>query len=531
VIGALPMNYDCLFEELRESGNYSGPCVVVFDDPVGEVRGTATISIGQAARAEAEVSIEEFQAPAEYGENLVAFLNASPPKQQGEKMVVSIPASADERRIVSLRVEAEEGTFSASSGILITPVLLGFQAKETLTLVLNDLAFSPKAIKVTKYWLLPLVGPFGEHYLRRAGGTYPIALDGEGFVTFSVDGLECGLQIFHPSKRPSHHAASYDALAFGEVRGAPSTLQESWDTLPRGLVEALSFAVGADVTAPWFELRGDDGSLTQRYFLRVGHRSAPEGFAAFSKVNEFRSGSGIGVFLKAFFALAEDKREALIPPLNLIRSGAPGSFNIEDSITDLVKALDNLCKARGFVTQDLLGRLDHDNHQSVVSILEEARKGLGVVLAENSAKGQQAQADILNTVVSRVVNATSKSRDFGIAVKDLLTDLGLHDAEVLDLHYGSLGLGQSWAGILSAVRGEVIHNGFLRIKDVRSLRSWFEFSRHLHDLCKRIILREAKYGGLYQASTNPWQGEYAVDRVKLTTTVKDLGFSQVPTQI
>ena len=77
-----------------------------------------------------------------------------------------------------------------------------------------------------------------------------------------MDGLECGLQIFDPSKKPSHHAASYDALAFGEVRGAPSTLQETWDTLPRGLVEALSFAVGADVTAPWFELRGDDGSLT-----------------------------------------------------------------------------------------------------------------------------------------------------------------------------------------------------------------------------------------------------------------------------
>jgi hypothetical protein len=531
MIGVLLMNHDCLFQELRESGNYSGPCVVAFDDPIGEIRGTATVRIGQDARAEAEVSIEEFQAPPEYGDNLLAFLNASPPKRQGEKMVVSIPASADERRIVSLTVESEEGIFSASSGILITPVLLGFQAKETLSLILNDLAFSPKAGKVAKYWFLPLVGPFGEHYLRRASGTHPIALDGEGFVTFSVDGLECGLQIFDPSKKPSHHAASYDALAFGEVRGAPSTLQETWDTLPRGLVEALSFAVGADVTAPWFELRGDDGSLIQRYFFRVGHRSAPEGFAAFSKVNEFRSGSGIGAFLKAFFALAQDKRAALIPPLNLIRSGAPGSFNIEDSITDLMKVLDNLCKARGFVTQDLLGRLDQDNQQSVVSILAEARKGLGVVLAENTAKGRQEQTDVLNTVVSRVANATSKSRDFGIAVKDLLTDLGLQDAEVLDLHYGSLGLGQSWAGILSAVRGEVIHNGFLRIKDVRSLRSWFEFARHLHDLCKRIILREAKYGGLYQASTNPWQGEYAVDRVKPATSVKDLGFSHVPTQI
>jgi hypothetical protein len=66
----------------------------------------------------------------------------------------------------------------------------------------------------------------------------------------------------------------------------------------------------------------------------------------------------------------------------------------------------------------------------------------------------------------------------------------------------------------------------------RSFRErWFEFARHLHDLCKRIILREAKYAGTYQSSTNTWKGEYAVDRVTPTMTVKDLGFSQVPTHI
>jgi hypothetical protein len=116
-------------------------------------------------------------------------------------------------------------------------------------------------------------------------------------------------------------------------------------------------------------------------------------------------------------------------------------------------------------------------------------------------------------------------------VKDLLKELNLHDADVLDRHYASLTPPGSWAGILSAVRGEVIHNGLLRIKDVESLRSWFDFSRHLHDLCKRIILREAKYGQTYQSSTNPWKGHYSVDRVTPTMTVKDLGFSQVPTHI
>jgi hypothetical protein len=525
------MNKERLFQELLEDGSYSGRCTAVLDDPVGQVSGTATVNIQHSSRAEAEISIEEFQAPPEYGDNLVAFLNASPPKRQGGKIVVSIPASADERRIVSLTVETEKGVFTASSGIVITPVMLGFQAKETLSLVLNDLAFSPHVAKIAKYWLIPLLGPFGEHYLRRATGSHSMALHDEGFVTFAADGLECGLQIFDPGKKPAHPMTAYDALAFGELRASPSTLQEAWDAVPRGLDEALSFAVGADVTAPWFELCGDDGSLVRRFFFRVGHRSAADGFATFSKINEFRAGSGLGAFLKALFALPEDKREALIVPLNLIRSGTPGSFNIEDSITDLVKALDNLCKARGFAVQELLDRLDQDNRQRIVTILADTRKQVGVIAMENKASGRQAQTDVLNAVVSRVANVTSKSRDFGIAVKDLLIDLGLHDADVLDKHYASIGSDGSWAAILSAVRGEVIHNGFLRIKDRRSLRSWFEFARHLHDLCKRIILREVKYGGVYQASTNPWHGDYAVDRVTLGTTVKDLGFSQVPTHI
>lgn len=164
-------------------------------------------------------------------------------------------------------------------------------------------------------------------------------------------------------------------------------------------------------------------------------------------------------------------------------------------------------------------------------LLTESRNNLGQIVAENRAAARQEQVDVLNIVISKVANVTSKSRDFGIAVKDLLKELNLHVEDVLDRHYASLNPPGFWAGILSAARGEVIHNGVLRIKVVQSLQIWFEFSRHLHDLCKRTILREVNYGGTCQSSTNPWKGHYAVDRVTPTMNVKDLGFSQVPTHI
>ena len=498
-----------------------------FTSALSLVRAETGTTFQRYSKSEAEVSIEEFQAPPEYGGNLLAFLNSSPPKKQGTVTAVTVYATADDRRITSLKIDTDKGSFTASSGIVMTPTF----PNAMLSLILNDLDFTPTANKTPKYWFIPLQGPFGEHRLARPLPTHPMALDGGSVITFAVNGLGCGLQIFDPEKKPSHPMATYDAIAFGEMSVVPGTLEEMWDTIPRALVEALSFCLGADVAAPWIELRADDGSLARRFYFHIGHRSSPEGFPAFTSVNELRPDSGIGAFLGAFFSLPEGKRQALIAPLNLMRSGAPGSFNMDDSITDLVKALDNLCQARGLTTQDLLGRLESDNQQKLTALLAETRNNLRQILAENRAAARQEQVDVLNIVVSKVANVTSRSRDFGIAVKDLLKELNLHDAEVLDRHYASLNPPGSWAAILSAARGEVIHKGVLRINDVQSLRSWFDFSRHLHDLCKRIILREANYDGTYQSSTNPWKIEYAVDRVTPTTTVKGLGFCDVPTHI
>ena len=526
------MDRDFLFQELRDDGTYSGPCTVTFENPAGSITGQASVRVATESRAEAEISIEGFRTPPEYNNNLVAFLNASLPKRKGERVVVSIQATANERRISSMTVETESGTFTATSGILANPVFWGFSNDETVSLVLNDLVFSRHTDSIAKYWFVPLQGPFAEYHRPRAAPPHLLALDGESYDAFSADGRGCGIQIFGKEKSPKHALATYDAAAFGELCESANTLEGIWAALPSGLQNALSFAIGADITAPWIEVRGEDAQLIRRFYYRIGRRTTEDGFAAFSPVNEFRPDSGIAPFLNAFFSTPKEKRDSLIVPLNLIRSGAPGSANIEDSITDLIKALDNLCKAHGHTTQELLNRLAKDNQQRVVAVLDDARAKLLAIRSDNASNDRLEQADVLNVIVSKVASATTASRDFGIALKDLLQSLDLHDAEVMDNYCQSLGQeGTAWAGILSAARGEVIHNGFLRIRDRHALRSWFDFARHLHDLCKRIILREVNYRGFYQASTNPWQGEYSVDRVTPTMDVKDLGFSEVPNHI
>jgi len=307
MVMATRMNTNSLFEELREDGFYSGQCTVTLDNPAGLITGCASVRIDWGSRAEAEISIDGFQAPPEYDNNLVAFLNASAPKRTDGGVVIPIPATAEERRISALAVETESGTFTATSGLFINPIFWGLDNQETVSITLNDLVLSRRTDAIPKYWLLPLQGPFAEYHRPQVAPPHLLALDGEGYIPFSADGKDCGVQIFGKEKAPKHGLATYDAVAFGERHGSADTLKGIWAALPTGLQNALSFSIGADVTAPWIELRGEDGRLIRRFFYHIGRRLTEDGFGAFSPVNEFQPNSGIGPFLKAFFSTPTEK--------------------------------------------------------------------------------------------------------------------------------------------------------------------------------------------------------------------------------
>ncbi len=525
------MDTSQLFQGLNDVGTYSGRCEVTFENPFGRLCGQATVSVE--SRPEVKLEVSAFEIDPNYGNSpfaLEAFLLGELPGNEGQGVRLTIHAHTEERRPSSISVEVDVGTFSVTSAMLNSPMFFTFRQDKTLSFIPNDLTFASLTNESARYWLMPLQGPFAKHWMRRQGPQHPLCFDNAGYYPFTADGRACGFQMFEAGQNPKHPLADYDAIAFGELRGSANTVEALWEELPVGLQSALSFAVGADVLAPWVETRTEAGHLVRRLFMRIGKRVTEEGFPAFTTANEFQSDSGIGAFLRDFFALPTDRRSSLVVPLNLMRTGSPGAFTIEDSITDLVKALDNLCSAHGFVTQDLLSRLSATNRGAAKTTIDSARDALSRLRSQNAQTPDE--VDALNLMCGRVSNAVTTARDFGLAVKDLLRKFSLHDGEVIDHHFANLGKDRdTWAGLLSKVRGEVIHKGHLYISDREQLRNWFAFSKHLHDLCTRIILAEVNYRGTYQASTHVWQGEYRVDRVKSEVPIKDLGFVAVPTTI
>ncbi len=230
--------------------------------------------------------------------------------------------------------------------------------------------------------------------------------------------------------------------------------------------------------------------------------------------------------MKCFFALTQQERRSLTPSINLIHSGTPGSATVDGNITDLVKALDASCRRHGFGRQNLTKKLDAPNSSAVEQAMKDARIRLLDVRKQCNADQKLDQLAVLDRIISRQANVAEDELDFGIAVVELLHKFGLHDMEAMNAYYSQMPNNVTWEGLLSFIRGEVIHSGAIHVEGRGKLLAWFELARHLHDVCKRILLHEIGYKGTYSASNVLYAGQYEVDRVTPSTTTAQLGYTR-----
>ncbi|HET9179196.1 MAG TPA: hypothetical protein VFQ24_12635 [Terriglobia bacterium] len=515
-----------LQESLSSDRIYKGSATASFSAPDGEVSGPATLTIPSDGHVTLELEIQQHSIPPDYNDFLMPFLLDQVPEPIAAGGREFRDHGSQEIRAVGL--QTEHGTFQASRGIVTKKHFSMFSNDgSSITVVPNDLMFVPLEQIPEEVWCLPLFGMLSEF---QGVETASSIVDHAPYIPFVTDGSLCGLEIFAPAvKTPSHECSG---VAFGVIGNRPhDTADEIRNLLPSGLIAALSFASGSDINAPWLELRSIDGRLGRRVYARIGSTPQKDNFPAFTRVDSARLGSGVGPFLNCYFGLPLEARNRLIVPLNLVRSGTPGKATVDESITDLVKALDAVCKLHGFDRRNLRLGLAPQESAEVKAILDAARSDLKRLRKQWKADHRQSQVPILDRIVSRQANVDSEDLDFGLAVADLLRGFGLSDAGAMNAYYSTLSQDITWEGLLSTVRGEVIHSGAIHIRDRGGLLGWFEFALHLHDICKRLILRQVGYTGTYAASNVRYKGQYEIDRVKLSTTVQQLGYSLPPASI
>jgi len=512
-------------ELVPEDGTYTGSARMLFCDPEGSVDGKAIIRVSAGGNATVRIDVERYSIPAEYHNLLMAFLQGSKPEQAGG--VRTTFHIGEINRFGSLEVTTAEGTFRADRALVGGGQFRPFGGNdEWFEAVPYGLELRVSDTCPEEIWCVPLVGDLAE-FERCANASL---LNGRTpYVHFAADGHDCGLVIFGAGDPDPAPDRKFGAAVFGVIG---NRLVDSADEvnalIPWGLFAALSFASGSDVQAPWIELRGRGWELKRRLHLRYGGTQSEGGFPTFSRFDSAMSSSGIAEFLRLFLRLPEESRRAITPSLSLVRQGAPGSATVDDSITNLIKALDATCKRQGLGRVNLRKGLGDATGKDVDFVLEEAREKLKKLRQQCKTDGRLNYLPILDKIVSRVANVASDELDFGIAVGELLRKFGLYDGEAMEKYYSTLSPDVTWEGLLSFIRGEVVHSGAIHVEDRAEIVSWFELARHLHDICKRVILREVGYSGTYSASNMHFRGTYALDRVTASTTPAQLGYTVPP---
>jgi hypothetical protein len=514
-----------LQECIPSNGVSTGVGRVSFENPDGEIKGPTTAKVLPDGHVSFQIQIEEYLIPPEYHDFLFPFLGGETP-EPGEKGG-TVFRDRGTQKITGVEVKLPNGVFRAPRALMGHRHLQWPISRDnSITVVPNELEFVRSSAVDPEIWCVPLVGDLGSF---SGAETASSVSDHLPYISFRANGAPCGLYILPSSEdQPSVYAA----VAFGEIAGKPvKTVSDIQELLPDGLITGLSFAAGSNIRAPWIDLRTFAGQLQRRFHLRFGASQQDNGFPAFGRYDTSRPGSGIAAFLDRFFSLAPEQRHTLIPPLNLIRSGAPGSATVDESIADLVKALDALCKIHRLTHQVLITRLDSQNAAAVEKILEQSREELKQLRKQADADLKLNQLPVFSKIISRQANVALEERDFGLAVSDLLRQFDLFDADAMNAYYHKLGRNLTWEGLLSFVRGQVIHSAAIPVKHSGGLLAWFEFARHLHDICKRIVLRQIGYSGTYAASNVQYTGQYEVDRVKATMTEKQLGYTIPPVPV
>ncbi|MGH9454025.1 MAG: hypothetical protein ACRD2O_08665, partial [Terriglobia bacterium] len=204
---------------------------------------------------------------------------------------------------------------------------------------------------------------------------------------------------------------------------------------------------------------------------------------------------------------------------------------IEEMLIYAVRGLDSLCGHFGLRQQDLGQRLQQQNKQDVRKVLGDAAAKIARLVSNSSAFLSEAEKRALIKISQRTESTPwGATRDFGLALTDLLDKFAFPDAAILDAHYASktagTGKASTWTSMLSHIRGAPIHSGFFDFDGGEFVTDDIvAVTVHLHDLLARIILKMVGYNGEYQPRVVPAPATRPVDWVKPTTSAKDLGYS------
>lgn len=527
-----------------------------FENPVGIVKGTATAEIGDSGKISIEFSVEHIETEIELNFPIWQFFSSDKPKREGNEWVLYYPPKK-QNPCLELRIETDEGDFVSEDVKIYSFNVIGGVVNEgelKITFKPTRLICKTKNPNPPKYWAVPLVNfvsDFSTMIPELAKHPLRIYYDGDLPDDIPEDKYQFALMKsqnknrligFNYLDKPAFierlpdYKARIEKLENGKLPVTMTSVMvgsigqndpspenyEAW--FPFRLLDLLSFVTGRSVSLSWIEFLDENGDLVYRFHGWFDTPSYVRGI----KVIDEGIHRGTGLLLTNAMKSEDINQSFLRTAMVLTTKGGKGQQTMEDQLGSLCRALETLCVNYGIRIQNLLELLDDKNRQNIQKIITNSAKEVQKVLSTLS--NNNPQRNIVNRIHARLTNVANIDKQFGQAVVELLDKFNMPDAKLIDQYFEKYprkdGI-SSWAGLISKIRGDVVHAGYM---DFRGGTYEFEdvwtVQAHLHEILVRILLKILGYSGKYQPTTYGAATGQTVDWVTERTHPGLLGFGK-----
>lgn len=501
----------------------AGKAMLVCKQPEGILRGNASVHVTAPGHPKIDIEVTEFHADDVYTGNLWMFLRGETPVQ--ENGVTSFLVGTGNANPGILTIETDHGHYQGSK-IIWYGGSYNRPPHDIVQPDVTDLIYRAKDSGIPKFYVLPLIGFQADYLPLPELESHPLVLNPSRpeALKIAISGKDAFIQPLQPEED------GIAAVLVSEIPSCPDADPTSVaEQFPFEILSALRFATGSQASSPWLELRDASGQLSARIHMRAGHSLQTEGHSFLEWIHHGKS-SGLDAFLTCFMSLEEHLRQWLQVAMNLCVAGTPGSSTVDDNLVPLFRAFELFISKQKHLGKEPLGRVDL---RSLLSPI--ARSGLDVATTEFrkaiSAMRKAARADcrttddrIFERIESRISNVDKSDSDIGQVLKLLVNRVGLPDLDTLDSIFPVLFGGRGWARVVSDLRQDALHEGYVEFRQKHNISLTFQVLRHLHDLLARLIFITCGYEGSYNPGVGGWKASVPIRWVTPGIEPERLGF-------
>lgn len=196
--------------------------------------------------------------------------------------------------------------------------------------------------------------------------------------------------------------------------------------------------------------------------------------------------------------------------LRHIQMSTADEQTLEDGFVLIIYAFELLSRLLQIENHDLKEKLDDITIRSVNQILQNASTEI------NRLDRGSSDPNALEEIAYRVIHTPlGKANSFGMAICEICQKRELIDEFIANQVCGPGKLFpnfSSWSKLLTSIRGDLIHNGYLDYSGHHDISYFIQLRNHLFDLLVRIALHLIGYKGRYNSEL--WRTNINVDWLK-----------------